>query len=338
MNMIIPGKSNTQVVPSFPIGRINDIDNRVKVLEQSGGAGISDGDKGDITVSGSGVTWTIDNSAVSLAKMADVATSTVFYRKTASTGTPEVQTLATLKTDLGLTGTNSGDQTISLTGEATGSGNGSFAVTLTNSSVIGKVLTGLSLVTSQVISATDTVLQAFGYLQAQITALTTTVSGKVVSTRTINTTAPLSGGGDLSSDRTLTTSMSSGKLIGRGTAGTGVFEEITLGTNLSLSGTTLNASGGGGSSATKGIVEVDFGSSATQSDIATVSVVDATVTSTSYPSVSMYALATTDHDPDDYMVESLIPFVTNVQNGVGFDISVRAPELTWGKYKCTYQF
>jgi len=39
-------------------------------------------------------------------------------------------------------GVNTGDQTITLTGEATGSGTGSFAVTLTNSAVIGKVLTG----------------------------------------------------------------------------------------------------------------------------------------------------------------------------------------------------
>lgn len=73
---------------------------------------------------------TIANSAVSLAKMADVATATVFYRKTAGTGAPEVQTLATLKTDLGLTGTNSGDQTITLTGDVAGSGTGSFAATL----------------------------------------------------------------------------------------------------------------------------------------------------------------------------------------------------------------
>lgn len=77
----------------------------------SGGGGISDGDKGDITVSGSGSTWNIDNGAVTLARQADVSTGTVFYRKTAGTGSPEVQTLATLKTDLGLTGTNSGDQT-----------------------------------------------------------------------------------------------------------------------------------------------------------------------------------------------------------------------------------
>jgi hypothetical protein len=148
--------------------------------------GLTDGDKGDITVSGSGLTWVIDNAAVTyakiangtglsvigrsansagvnadivgttdqvlrvatdglslsfgtvatggitnnavtLAKMAQVATSTVFYRKTAGTGDPEVNTLATLKTDLGLTGTNSGDQTISNTSDAT-----SHTVTLSN--------------------------------------------------------------------------------------------------------------------------------------------------------------------------------------------------------------
>ena len=65
-----------------------------------------------------------------LANIADVATGTVMYRKTAATGSMETQTLATLKTDLGLTGTNSGDQTITLTGDVTGSGSGSFATTL----------------------------------------------------------------------------------------------------------------------------------------------------------------------------------------------------------------
>ena len=40
--------------------------------------------------------------------------------------------------------------------------------------------------------------------------------------------------------------MVTGKILGRGTASTGAIEEITLGTNLSLSGTTLNAAGGSG--------------------------------------------------------------------------------------------
>lgn len=95
-----------------------------------GGGSLTDGDKGDITVTASGATWTIDAGAVTLADMANVATGTIFYRKTAATGTPEVQTLATLKTDLGLTGTNSGDQTITLTGDVTGSGSANFAATV----------------------------------------------------------------------------------------------------------------------------------------------------------------------------------------------------------------
>ncbi len=84
---------------------------------------------GDVTSVGDGAT-TIANQAVTLTKMANVATGTVFYRKTANAGSPEVQTLATLKSDLGLTGTNSGDQTITLTGAVTGTGTGSFATTL----------------------------------------------------------------------------------------------------------------------------------------------------------------------------------------------------------------
>lgn len=67
-----------------------------------GGGGVSDGDKGDITVSGAGTVWTIDAGTVTLAKQANMATASVVYRKTAGAGAPEVQTLATLKTDLAL--------------------------------------------------------------------------------------------------------------------------------------------------------------------------------------------------------------------------------------------
>jgi len=85
---------------------------------------------GDVSFAASGGAGTIAAGAVTLAKQANMATASVVYRKTAGAGAPEVQTLATLKTDLGLTGTNSGDQTITLTGMVTGSGTGSFATSL----------------------------------------------------------------------------------------------------------------------------------------------------------------------------------------------------------------
>jgi hypothetical protein len=67
---------------------------------------------GDVTGSGTGsFAATIASGTVTLAKMANMATASLIYRKTAGSGAPEVNTLATLKTDLGLTGTNSGDQT-----------------------------------------------------------------------------------------------------------------------------------------------------------------------------------------------------------------------------------
>lgn len=57
-------------------------------------------------------TLSLLNASVTLAKMASVASGSVFYRKSSGVGPPEVNSLATLKQDLGLAGTNSGDQNI----------------------------------------------------------------------------------------------------------------------------------------------------------------------------------------------------------------------------------
>lgn len=55
---------------------------------------LADGDKGDITVSGSGAVWTIDNDVVTFAKMQNIATDRLIGRDTAGSGDPEELTVA----------------------------------------------------------------------------------------------------------------------------------------------------------------------------------------------------------------------------------------------------
>jgi len=61
----------------------------------------------EVTITGDGTAGNplaVKDSGISLVKMTNVASGTVFYRKSAGTGSPEVQTLATLAADLGITG------------------------------------------------------------------------------------------------------------------------------------------------------------------------------------------------------------------------------------------
>ena len=55
---------------------------------------LTDGDKGDITVSNSGATFTIDNDVITLAKLAHMATARVVGRTTSGTGAPELLTIS----------------------------------------------------------------------------------------------------------------------------------------------------------------------------------------------------------------------------------------------------
>ena len=64
-----------------------------------------------------------------------------------------------------------GSYITALTGEATATGPGSATVTLSTSAVTGKLLTGLNLAGGGTIAATDSILQAFGKVQNQISGM-----------------------------------------------------------------------------------------------------------------------------------------------------------------------
>lgn len=70
--------------------------------DPAGGGGLSDGDYGDVTVSGSGTVITIDADVVSNTKLANMANGTIKGRSTAGTGDPEDLTAAQVKTILSL--------------------------------------------------------------------------------------------------------------------------------------------------------------------------------------------------------------------------------------------
>lgn len=91
--------------------------------------------------------------------------------------------------------------TITLTGDVTGSGTGSFATSITAATVTGKALTGYTLGTNAVLAATDTILGAFGKVQAQINAKGTgTITSVALSAPSIFTVSgsPVTSSGTLS--------------------------------------------------------------------------------------------------------------------------------------------
>jgi hypothetical protein len=88
----------------------------------------------NVVFTGASYSVTIPNLIISNAPSGD-NTNTSLLARDPSTGAIETKTVASIGVDLGISGVNTGDQTITLTGDVTGSGTGSFATTISAGSV-----------------------------------------------------------------------------------------------------------------------------------------------------------------------------------------------------------
>lgn len=161
------------------------------VAPTGGGTGVTDGDKGDIVVSGTGTVWMVDTGVVTNAQLATVPTATFKGRNAAGIGAPQdltgTQATALLSAMVGDTGTGgtkglvpapvTGDATKYLKGDGTwatpaaGGGpantdaltEGTTNLYFTQARAIASLLTGFAA-SAGTVAATDSILAAINKL------------------------------------------------------------------------------------------------------------------------------------------------------------------------------
>lgn len=207
---------------------------------------------------------------LAFSNIAQIATDRLLGRDTAATGDIEALTVGG-----GIEFTGSGGiQTSAFTGDVTKTAGGTATTIANNAVTTAKILDDNVTLAKIANAAANSKLLGSGDAGSGINYVEITLGTNLsMSGTTLNAT----GGGSVAwgaitgtlSDQTdlqaeldakLDDNVSAAsKLLGRGDSGSGVVQEITLGTNLSMSGTTLNATGGGSTPTGTGFVHITSG-------------------------------------------------------------------------------
>lgn len=121
-NLLFPTSNSAGLMTNDGIGN----------LSYTAGTTLTDGDKGDITVSSSGATWTVDTNAITFSKLQQLTTLTVFGNSTGSTANATAVPFSTISPiqkgtntnniySAGLTGTGQGGNNSIIFGASAGS-------------------------------------------------------------------------------------------------------------------------------------------------------------------------------------------------------------------------